>query len=50
MVLKELGDVRSSPQYNMENSKNLTSDKYYTSSYKDINIAHMIHQAEVLTK
>ena len=35
---KELGvDVEilaSSPQYNIESSKNLTSDKYYTSSYK----------------
>ena len=42
---KELGvDVEilaSSPQYNIENSKNLTSDKYYTSSYKDINITHI---------
>ncbi|MEC8329226.1 MAG: hypothetical protein VXZ42_01940, partial [Actinomycetota bacterium] len=42
---KELGvDVEilaSSPQYNVENSKNLTSEKYYTSSYKDINITHI---------
>jgi len=42
---KELGvDVEilaSSPQYNIEDSKNLTSDKYYTSSYKDINITHI---------
>ena len=42
---KELGvDVEilaSSPQYNVENSQNLTLEKYYTSSYKDINITHI---------
>ena len=42
---KEMGvDVEilaSSPQYNIENNGNLTLDKYYTSSYKDINITHI---------
>ena len=42
---KELGvDVEilaSSPQYNIENSKNLNTEKYYTSSYKYINITHI---------
>ena len=42
---KELGvDVEilaSSPQYNIENSQNPTLEKYYTSSYKDINITHI---------
>ena len=33
--------LASSPQYNIENSGNLTLDKYYTSSYKDINITHI---------
>ena len=49
---KELGvDVEilaSSPQYNVENSQNLILEKYYTSSYKDINITkkiiHLIFQ------
>ena len=43
---KELGvDVEilaSSPQYNVENSKNPTSGKYYTSSYKDIQGADVV--------
>ena len=51
---KELGvDVEilaSSPQYNIENSKNLTSDKYYTSSYKDINITHIISASRSFNK
>ena len=42
---KEMGvDVEilaSSPQYNIENNDNQTLDKYYTSSYKDINITHI---------
>ena len=42
---KEMGvDVEilaSSPQYNIENNGKLTLDKYYTSSYKDINITHI---------
>ena len=42
---KEMGvDVEilaSSPQYNIENIDNSTLDKYYTSSYKDINITHI---------
>ena len=42
---KEIGvDVEilaSSPQYNIENNGKLTLDKYYTSSYKDINITHI---------
>ena len=42
---KEMGvDVEilaSSPQYNIENNDNSTLDKYYTSSYKDINITHI---------
>ena len=42
---KEMGvDVEilaSSPQYNIENNGNITLDKYYTSSYKDINITHI---------
>ena len=42
---KEMGvDVEilaSSPQYNIENNGNLTLDKYYTSSYKDIKITHI---------
>ncbi|MFL2696268.1 MAG: glycosyltransferase family 4 protein [Candidatus Actinomarina sp.] len=42
---KEMGvDVEilaSSPQYNTENNGKLTLDKYYTSSYKDINITHI---------
>ena len=42
---KEIGvDVEilaSSPQYNIENIDNSTLDKYYTSSYKDINITHI---------
>ena len=33
--------LASSPQYNIENNGNLTLDKYYTSSYKDINITHI---------
>ena len=33
--------LASSPQYNIENNDNLTLDKYYTSSYKDINITHI---------
>ena len=33
--------LASSPQYNFENNGNLTLDKYYTSSYKDINITHI---------
>ena len=43
---KEMGvDVEilaSSPQYNIENNDNSTLDKYYTSSYKDINLS-LIH-------
>ena len=42
---KELGVnveiLASSPQYNIENNGNLTLDKYYTSSYKDINVTHI---------
>ena len=42
---KEMGvDVEilaSSPQYNIENNGNQTLDKYYTSSFKDINITHI---------
>ena len=42
---KEMGvDVEilaSSPQYNIENNGNPTLDKYYTSSFKDINITHI---------
>ena len=42
---KEMGvDVEilaSSPQYNIENNGKLTLDKYYTSSYKNINITHI---------
>ena len=33
--------LASSPQYNIENNDNLTLDKYYKSSYKDINITHI---------
>ena len=33
--------LASSPQYNIENNGNLILDKYYTSSYKDINITHI---------
>ena len=33
--------LASSPQYNIENNGNLTLDKYYTSSFKDINITHI---------
>ena len=33
--------LASSPQYNIENNGNPTLDKYYTSSYKDINITHI---------
>ena len=33
--------LASSPQYNIENNDNPTLDKYYTSSYKDINITHI---------
>ncbi len=51
---KELGvDVEilaSSPQYNVENSKNLTSEKYYTSSYKDINITHISSSSRSFNK
>ena len=42
---KEMGvDVEilaSSPQYNIENNGNPTLNKYYTSSFKDINITHI---------
>ena len=33
--------LASSPQYNIENNGNQTLDKYYTSSFKDINITHI---------
>ena len=33
--------LASSPQYNIENNGNPTLDKYYTSSFKDINITHI---------
>ncbi len=33
--------LASSPQYNVENSQKTTSEKYYTSSYKDIKITHI---------
>ncbi len=33
--------LASSPQYNIENNSNQTLDKYYTSSFKDINITHI---------
>ena len=33
--------LASSPQYNIENNGSPTLDKYYTSSYKDINITHI---------
>ncbi len=33
--------LASSPQYNIENNGNQTLDKYYISSFKDINITHI---------
>ena len=33
--------LASSPQYNIENNGSPTLDKYYTSSFKDINITHI---------